>query len=130
MELLPLKCTGLRLRQLYMAPGITAHIDKVEEYIVAFSFLALYRKFEAICDKLAMPSLCDPILGLEAQLSLKFINVAPVLSALALLQMGRLNCHTAVNVIKVARTSPHHFTPGETVNSEILPTALLVTWAI
>ncbi|EXJ88619.1 hypothetical protein A1O1_05549 [Capronia coronata CBS 617.96] len=129
MGILPLEHNDPSIRQLCVAPGITAHIDNVEEYIVAFSVLALCTKFEAICEKLAMPSAADDRLDVEAQLSLKFLNIAPVLSALALVDMGRLHSHTAINVIKVSRIKAQ-FKHADTVTHEILPTATLVTWTI
>ncbi|KAL2426389.1 hypothetical protein ABEF95_001285 [Exophiala dermatitidis] len=114
------------MRQISVAPGITAHINNMDDHALAVSFAMLELKVQLICMKMAMPSESDRRLGLDAQICLKFANIAPVLSALALNDMGRLDTHTAVDVIKVAKVKAN-YTLGETAISDVLPMAALVT---
>lgn len=124
-----MKRTNPLLRQLCVGPGITAHMGHASEYTVDFSTLTLCEKFEMICSKLAIPPEDITRFGLKVWLSSKVIKVAPVLSALALVDIDRLQRRTAIDVIKVCRIHPV-FRDSETVISEILPTGALVTWAI
>lgn len=117
------------MRQFSVAPGITAHINNMDDHALAVSYTMLELKVQLICRKMAMPSEADRRLGLDTQMCLKLANIAPVLSALALLDMGRLDSHTAVDVIKVAKIKSS-YTPGETATSDVLPMASIVTWAL
>ncbi|KAJ4505449.1 hypothetical protein HRR78_007703 [Exophiala dermatitidis] len=114
------------MRQFSVAPGITAHINNMDDHALAVSYTMLELKVQLICRKMAMPSEADRRLGLDTQMCLKLANIAPVLSALALLDMGRLDSHTAVDVIKVAKIKSS-YTPGETATSDVLPMASIVT---
>ncbi|KAG9769083.1 hypothetical protein KCU88_g6991, partial [Aureobasidium melanogenum] len=98
------------MRQISVAPGITAHINNMDDHALAVSFAMLELKVQLICRKMAMPSESDR-------------------RALALLDMGRLDTHTAVDVIKVAKVKAN-YTLGETAISDVLPMASLVTWAL
>ncbi|KAL2406870.1 hypothetical protein ABEF93_008729 [Exophiala dermatitidis] len=95
------------MRQISVAPGITAHINNMDDHALAVSFAMLELKVQLICRKMAMPSESDR-------------------RALALLDMGRLDTHTAVDVIKVAKVKAN-YTLGETAISDVLPMASLVT---
>ncbi len=130
MGILPPKHALPLLRQFCVAPCITAHAEEVvSEYAVGFSMLSLYSKLELVLDKLAMPSISDEELDLHTRTSLKCLTIFPVLSLLALVDMGRLQKHTPVHVILVPRISSR-LKEGEACINQLLDYATVVTWAM
>jgi hypothetical protein len=118
------------LRQLCVGPCITAHTQAgVSDYAIASSVLALYNKLELLLDQLAMPSASDEKLDFRSQVSLKCVNIFPVLALLALADMPRLQRHTPIDLITVPRINDR-FRDGDACINQLLDHATLVTWAM
>lgn len=108
---------------------MTAHIAKGTEFVLDFSILALYGKLDLILRSIGKLSMVDNVVATDANLALRFMSLAPVLSMLALVDVQRLTQDTSINVIGVSKIV-HNSRKGGTTIDRMTVTATIYTWLI
>lgn len=103
MEKILLPQAARSVLEICVAPCITARAEHLSAYVIGFSLLGQYNKFEKLCKKLAKQPATEEKLSAQAQLSLGLLNVAPVLSCLAILDIQRLQSHTSIDAITIPK---------------------------
>ncbi|KAI1613765.1 hypothetical protein EDD36DRAFT_206759 [Exophiala viscosa] len=127
MDILPPADSLSHLSQLCVSPFITGHIENGTEFVLGFSMFALSSKLELILKQLEKLPMMDKIVTSDASLARIFMSVAPVLSALAILDIQRLTRHRSIDAIEVSRVVPDP-KPGNITITGMIVTATLFTW--
>ncbi|KAI1622680.1 hypothetical protein EDD37DRAFT_484718 [Exophiala viscosa] len=127
MDILPPADSLSHLSQLCVSPFITGHIENGTEFVLGFSMFALSSKLELILKQLEKLPMMDKIVTSDASLARIFMSVAPVLSALAILDIQRLTRHRSIDAIEVSRVVPDP-KPGNITITGMTVTATLFTW--
>jgi hypothetical protein len=123
--------SGIRshLSNLCVSPFLTAHIAKGTDFVLSFSIFALYAKLDLILRSIKPLCMMDNMVATDADLALRFMSLAPVLSILALVDIQRLTRHTSINVVEVSRIM-HTSRRGDTTIDRMTVTATIYTWLI
>lgn len=127
MDILPPADSLSRLSELCVSPFITGHIENGTEFVLGFSIFALSSKLELIIKQMERLPMMDNIVTSDASLARSFMSVAPVLSALAILDIQRLTHHTSIDAIEVSRIVRHQ-EPGTITVVGMTVTATIFTW--
>ncbi|KAK5027544.1 hypothetical protein LTR13_009476 [Exophiala sideris] len=123
-DILPPANSLSHLSELCVSPFITGHIDNGTEFVLGFSVFALSSKLELILRQMErLPAMHN----IDASLARRFMSIAPVLSALAILDIQRLTQHTSIGAIEVSRIVPHQ-EPGTITVVGMTVTATMFTW--
>ncbi|KIV77159.1 hypothetical protein PV11_08983 [Exophiala sideris] len=126
-DVLPPANSLSHLSELCVSPFLTGHIDNGTEFVLGFSVFALSSKLELILKKMERLPAMHNIVTSDASLARRFMSIAPVLSALAILDIQRLTQHTSIGAIEVSRIVPHQ-EPGTITVVGMTVTATMFTW--
>ncbi|KIW83883.1 hypothetical protein Z517_03129 [Fonsecaea pedrosoi CBS 271.37] len=114
-----------------ISPCITAKTKGLTEYALRYHLHSLIRKVGVLCkvfDGVRSPRDYHELSG-QDQFCLKFITLAPVLTMIALNDMKKLVCCTAINTVQVPQFTAK-WRPTTVTTSEAINYGVLVTWAI